>query len=784
MPLASTCVEPAGAPLGAPQDSSPHASYLLLAAALLLVLFGLATGSALHHSPVVTEGSFVARGWAFGRAGRLLPATQPPLALLAGMGVLLEPGLPHPAELPGWEPPDAARLSQALLWQSGVVVDRALFLARLPTIWLALLLGAVVWRWARELYGWWAAVLALTLYASSPNVLAFAGLATPDLGTAALYIAALYTWGRLLISGRRRWFLLAALLLGLSLSISFVSLVLVPTFLLMALWAAGRRGRLWAGLRAFLVAVVAAGLILLAVYFAMAHQGFPTLYGQALTRFQRDLPGDGPVYLFGRVVPAGQWYGPLVVLAAKLPLPTWLLFAFALVLAAVRRTLRQEWALFIPALLYLIVVSVIPSRPEMRLLLPLLLLMLLFSSRLVNGPLRSGWVRPALASALGVMLLLTSARAYPDYPAFLNGVVRELEDGSPVLVGSNLDWGQDLPGLAAYVRERGIEPLYLSYHGGGDPAYYGIDYLALPSRNWALRSAPQAAYYPLNPAPGVYAISVTNLAGEAPGLRDAFGYFRTREPLTKIGGSLYLYEVFPEVLPESERDVPWFAQCADGAPPETRERLVALTGVRDLHVFEFDCRQSLAIPDGPGWLLLPAGVEPAADLGPADYVARHDDGSPRYRVWMVQAPPPVPPSTVEFPAVPLPVPIAGYVELLGYQVSAGSVSQGETLVLTGWWRVREPPPLPVAVAAQLAAPDGTGVIAADGMGVAVSDWRPGMVIIQQHFLVASADAPPGEYTLSVALYSPATGERFALFESSERVVDRIVLRGVQVVERR
>ena len=45
---------------------------------------------------------------------------------------------------------------------------------------------------------------------------------------------------------------------------------------------------------------------------------------------------------------------------------------------------------------------------------------------------------------------------------------------------SNLDWGQDLKRLAAWMRENGVPRLKLSYFGSAVPAYYGIDAEALP----------------------------------------------------------------------------------------------------------------------------------------------------------------------------------------------------------------------------------------------------------------------------------------------------------------
>ena len=91
--------------------------------------------------------------------------------------------------------------------------------------------------------------------------------------------------------------------------------------------------------------------------------------------------------------------------------------------------------------------------------------------------------------ALGAILvwhLLESISIRPHYLAYFNQL-----DGGPRqayrhLVDSSLDWGQDLPGLKRWLDQQGLSrqtrtPVYLSYFGTGNPEYYGIDAIILPS---------------------------------------------------------------------------------------------------------------------------------------------------------------------------------------------------------------------------------------------------------------------------------------------------------------
>src|SRR5438552_18652597 len=100
--------------------SSP-ALHLILAALLLVGMFGLALGASLRSSPTFDEGYYIARGWAFLRTGVLLGTEgraehalgHPPLTNdLSGLGVLLEPGLPQPQSLNGWNANNPDTFSQ------------------------------------------------------------------------------------------------------------------------------------------------------------------------------------------------------------------------------------------------------------------------------------------------------------------------------------------------------------------------------------------------------------------------------------------------------------------------------------------------------------------------------------------------------------------------------------------------------------------------------------------------------------------------------------------------
>ncbi|MCC6422931.1 MAG: hypothetical protein IT447_05585 [Phycisphaerales bacterium] len=139
--------------------------------------------------------------------------------------------------------------------------------------------------------------------------------------------------------------------------------------------------------------------------------------------------------------------------------------------------------------------------------------------------------------ALGIALAAETGLAYPDYIPFFNSFAGGSRGGLNLLGDSNLDWGQDLPALADWQRKHPEIPLYLSYFGIADPAYYGIDYINMP------QGYPWGPPIEVPKKPGVIAVSATSLQGiYMP--EDWFKYYtelRQAEPLDVLHGSIYLF---------------------------------------------------------------------------------------------------------------------------------------------------------------------------------------------------------------------------------------------------
>jgi hypothetical protein len=103
-----------------------------------------------------------------------------------------------------------------------------------------------------------------------------------------------------------------------------------------------------------------------------------------------------------------------------------------------------------------------------------------------------------------VPALLVAPRGYLTYFNLLAGGP---DRGHRVLADSNLDWGQDLPRLARWMKRQGVDEIQLGYHGSDDPERLGL----------RVQDLPGVHLYPGRPAArpfeGIIAVSPNLLLG-------------------------------------------------------------------------------------------------------------------------------------------------------------------------------------------------------------------------------------------------------------------------------
>jgi hypothetical protein len=266
-----------------------------------------------------------------------------------------------------------------------------------------------------------------------------------------------------------------------------------------------------------------------------------------------------PSFLCGRYSQSGfALYYPLTFLF-KTPLATLaaLLLAMALgVSLIVRRSplaKQSGWAaacLGVPVVIYGVASMTTVLDLGVRYLLPIYPLLFIAIGCAAAHAWRR-WHRRArlVLAALGLALAVETLAGFPNFIPFFNAACGGARGGLELLGDSNLDWGQDLKGLAQWWRDyqrRGHpdSKLYLSYFGNSSPRYYGLRFTSLPG-NFA--PADESDGPPRFPAsgPALLAIGATNLQGIYFGqaLREPYAALRKERPIAVIGGSIYIYEL-------------------------------------------------------------------------------------------------------------------------------------------------------------------------------------------------------------------------------------------------
>ncbi len=445
-----------------------------------------------------------------------------------------------------WWQSDAYAMGYHFFYDSGNDLTAMLLRGRAAAALLALPLGLLVFLWSRALFGTAGGFLSLTLFAFSPTMLAHAPAMNSDTAAALFFTAA--TWALWVALNRPSVATAGASALavaGLFASKNSAPIIVLVAAALVVVRQLARRPRLGLGTLT-IMAVVHALAVLALVWalhgfrfaaFAQAEPGRDTLGWEtvepipgwvAFARTHRLLP-EAYLYAYAYVLhhaekrraflrgawgATGWWSFFPWTLALKTPLPLFVLLAAAGLAAFSRRRagpaslydtvplwalLAAYWAVALASHLNSGHRHILPTYPPMFVL--------------AGGA--AAWlgartrIMATLVAAAALWFVGESLAIRPHYLAYFNQLAGGPRNGWRALIDSSLDWGQDLPGLKAWLERSGLPradtPVYLSYFGTGRPESYGIESIRLPGfyDHWR----PPQAWYQL--AGGVYCISAT-----------------------------------------------------------------------------------------------------------------------------------------------------------------------------------------------------------------------------------------------------------------------------------
>ena len=801
---------------------------------LVILLLWLFWGRLLHAAAVKSD-TFdemfnVLSGALYWQYTPLEPVVQNPPLVSAIIGLpvslLFQPTLP--LEHPSWPTGDWMRIAQAFLWQINDNGWQMLWVARLATMSLALLLGALLYRWGRELsQSQTVAILLLFLYSFDPNILAHSTLAKADLGLTLFLTLATYLVWRYwqLCHGTRKnsgehgetqnskltLYLLAGVGIGCALAAKFSGLIILPAVSLMAGYRWLSLGRDWSGFKRTIIELL--GWFLLAgLFFLLVYRFDLTALAADFAREREHQLTGHSSYLLGQLSREGWWYYFPVVFMVKTPLPT-LVLGLAAIIGFVKRG-RNDWSLLWPLLVAGgIAGASLVSRVNIgyRYLLPALPLLYLFTAHWLG---RSEWrvvgSEPRVAKGIHhasriiflIFLLwfsLDSLLIHPDYLAYFNVLGGGPENGWRIVVDSNIDWGQDIKPLGRYLIEHDItEPVYVAWLGTTPLSAYGINGTPLPAWPVASEEMLYSPFYPPRPAPGLYVLSVTQLLGVYLTDPARFAWFQQKEPDDKVGYSLFVYEV------TAEGPAVGIALSGVGLADVALADFGQMVEGNGARPRWFDARSSFLWPGGTAgdaWAVVGEGHLPASPLlqtlYPLPILSGANGAGLRYRLYQWAESPLARLSgeagfygefgyaaaavvgAADWEAQRQPLPgdalFGDTFQLLGYIMGD---SQPDQLTLMTTWRIRQPlttnPAPSLKIFIHLLNAEGQVVAQYDGLDVRLTGLQPGDELAQLHQLPLPPELPPGPYALQIGLYEVETGARLTV-STPIGLVDRLLL---------
>lgn len=565
---------------GSARNPRPWGAVLLLV--LLLTQCLLAVQA---KSPTFDEPAYIAAGYLYLTRGAFdVDAEHPPLfKYVLALPLLPLPLLP-PEQVPNWNngAPQQFVYGASFLFRNSVDAERMLHAARYVVVAVAVLLGVLVWTWARQLYGSTAGGLALLMYCVCPNVIAHSSLATLDVAVSGCMAAALYCLWRLYRRPTLPWALAGGTTLAAAVLVkcsAAILLGLMPLFLAAAILR-NRRLRTRRDARrnlppqtsyhtthetqeetlvssARLLALTALALAVAAMLVHCAwgpgHSGLAKYASTLnLVAFRRDLLMDQTYerFCWGRYSAKGfPWYF-FAAFLLKTPLPTIILILAIIAWRTTRRIRPSFDELFlmlpVPALFLstafvrenIGVRYILPVHPLLFVLIGGFVVSLARRVREAKGP---TWVRaiwPVTGACLFAWYVGGTLRIAPHYLAFFNELAGGPANGIRYLDDSNIDWGQDLKTLSRYLHDHDIKEIRLLY----TPVYLAdvaVPYYGIKARGITLQEI-------VNPEKGWYAVSAHALQRPAVaigprGEKIRFNWLDRFEPVARIGYSIYLY---------------------------------------------------------------------------------------------------------------------------------------------------------------------------------------------------------------------------------------------------
>lgn len=517
------------------------------------------------------------RTWTDGDYG--LNPEHPPLVKLLATAPLLSSQLKSPVLEGRFFKEDAFLRGKEFLYQNDP--DKILARTRTAAALLTLLTALVLFFGTREMFGTGAGLIALTLLAFDPNILAHGALITTDVGLACFMFLSVYLFYRFVKSPSALRLIVTGIGVGLVLAVKHTGLLILPILFLLTVCEIILRnqfGRQALKLLGSFVLVMLIGWVVLWSFYRFRYDARPNglqmnpplaeyvqglepreawpiltmarwrvlpesyVYGLADVRLTANYYTS---YVLGKVYAHGVWFYFPVAFLIKSTIAVLALLLLSLGVVVTRRLnhWREILFLIIPVIFYLVIALTVGMNIGVR----HILVVYVFLYVLIGG---AAWALMRNSRrwtyVVGVLLLVhvvSSVRAFPNYIPYANELWGGPSQTYKYLTDSNSDWGQQLKSIKQYLDQRGVKECWFVYFAAGvaEPSYYGIPCKPLPTVNTLWLNEPIEVPNSIN---GPVLISASNLSGVefGPGPLDPYGQFKRLEPTAVIDRSVFVFD--------------------------------------------------------------------------------------------------------------------------------------------------------------------------------------------------------------------------------------------------
>ena len=464
----------------------------LIAATLLAIMFMLSIFSGIKDSGIVDEIAHIPSGYSYVKYGdfRLNPEHPPLAKALAGVPLLfLDINDIRTDE--SWEGIGQWEAGWNMLYENGNNPNQIFFWSRFSMIILMLILGVVLFFWAKEWFGRKIALLVLAMYCFYPDFIGHGHYVTTDVAASLGYVITIYSFDKFIKKQNLKYLLLASLFFAIAQLLKFSSFLLFGVLLFLIIYRAYQDKTeqtpylktFWKYFKFYFFISVISLLIVWAVYIPFVHNMTPELERRVidmnltadpdmdtLRHFFYFLANNditrglghyllGVALVFKRVVGGnatfimGQlsdksipWYFPVAWLI-KTPLPVIVLFLWSLVNLIVFRPKSKtasfrNWLLLTPVVVYWAVTLKGSLNIGIRHLMPTVPFVLLFIGlqmhRYISG-MKALTYQGVIIAGLILAMAISTISYFPQYLSYFNILVPR-DARYKYMTDYSLDW--------------------------------------------------------------------------------------------------------------------------------------------------------------------------------------------------------------------------------------------------------------------------------------------------------------------------------------------------------